>query len=91
MQRWIKILLVAVVVLYAGDYGWLRMRAARDRATAFDSVLVSVVDQIPQKGNKAEYVPEEARLESCVRSLFPHLGDPPCWYLRQHTLQQVNY
>jgi len=25
-----------------------------------------------------------------VRSLFPHFGNPPCWYLRKHTEKQID-
>lgn len=82
-------LLLATAVLYACDYGLLRVRVARNQG--FDSVQVDVVYQIPQKGNKAEYVPAEPQTQTCVRSLFPHMGSQPCWYLRRHTQQQVNY
>src|ERR1035441_8539805 len=27
--------------------------------------------------------------EFCVRSLFPHLGYIPCWYLRRHATKRI--
>lgn len=84
-------LLVLVAALYVADYAWLRLRLARNQSAAFDTVSVDVVYEVPQKGNKAEYLPQGVQNQTCVRSLFPHLGDQPCWYLRRHTEQQVNF
>ena len=81
---------MAAALLYFADYAWLRLRLARSQP-AYDTVQVEVVEQIPQKGNNAEYVPEEPQTQTCVRSLFPHTGDQPCWYLRRHAQQQVNF
>ena len=85
----IAVVLISIAFVYAIDYEWLRVRVSR--GTGFDTVQVQVVDQIPQKGNKAEYVPESPQDETCVRSLFPHLDDSPCWYLRRHAVRQVNF
>jgi hypothetical protein len=79
-----------IVVLFVGDYSWLRVRAARNQ-NPYDIVQIQVVEQIPQKGNKAEYVPQDPRMQSCVRSIFPHENQQPCWYLRRHTQQQINF
>lgn len=79
-----------VLVVYLADLAWLQIRIAR-KQNAYDTVTVEVVDQIPQKGNKAEYVPETPQPQTCVRSLFPHSGNEPCWYLRGHAQQQVNF
>ena len=87
--RSIGALVVAAAVLFTLDYLWLRLRISRNQG--YDSVQVDVVYQIPQKGNKAEYVAAEPQSQTCVRSLFPHLGSQPCWYLRRHTQQQINY
>lgn len=83
-------LLLVAALVYVLDYAWLRFRIARHQ-NAYDTVQVQVVEQIPQKGNKAEYVPEDPQQQTCVRSLFPHSGNPPCWYLRRHAQQQVNF
>jgi hypothetical protein len=80
-----------LLLVYIADFAWLQVRASRNQSSAYDSVQVEVVEQIPQKGNKAEYVPEDPRTQTCVRSIFPHTGDQPCWYLRRHAQQQINY
>ncbi len=85
----ISVTLGSAILLFAADYGWLRLRVAR--GDAFDTVQIEVVEQIPQKGNKAEYVPEDPRLESCVRSILPHMDQQPCWYLKRHAHQQINF
>ena len=82
-------LLLTAFAVYLGDYAWLRWHLAR--GVAFDTVQVQVVYAIPEKGNKAEFAPQDPQDEACVRSLFPHLGSSPCWYLRRHTHQQVNF
>ncbi len=83
-------LLLLVLITYVSDYAWLRIRMARHQ-DPFETLVVNIVYLIPQKGNKAEYVPQAPEMQSCVRSLFPHLGEQPCWYLRRHTTQQVNF
>ena len=82
-------LLLAGATLFLGDYALLSWRISRNQG--YGSIQVSVVYQIPQKGNKAEYVAVDPQMQTCVRSLFPHLGDQPCWYLRRHTQQQISY
>ncbi len=77
-------------LLFVADYLWLRIRVARN-VNPYDQIQVQIVEQIPQKGNKAEYVPEEPQLKSCVRSIFPHEAQPPCWYLRRHTQEQISF
>jgi hypothetical protein len=28
--------------------------------------------------------------KTCVHSLFPHSGDPPCWFLIRHAEQRTD-
>ncbi len=37
----------------------------------------------PMKDGKTMYVPGDPEDQPCVRSLFPHFGDKPCWYLKR--------
>ncbi len=87
-----RVLLGAVLLLaatYIGDYGLLRYRVSADKS-AFGTVTVKELYAVPLKDNKLEYMPGDVEDETCVNSLFPHLGDSPCWYLRKHTRQRVN-
>jgi hypothetical protein len=78
-----------LAVVYAGDYALLRYRVSANSA-AFDTVTVKPYYAVPRKDNKLEYLPDDPQDETCVNSLFPHLGDSPCWYLRTHTKQRVD-
>ena len=57
--------------------------------------LGSIVDQhydaIPEKNGKVEFALEQPVAQPCVRALFPHRGNPPCWYLSRHAEQRINF
>ena len=80
-------LLGLFVVLYAGDYGILRIRIARN--SGYDTVTVHQYYAINEKNNRTEYVFGSDQNQPCVNSLFSHQGLPPCWYLRRHPEQQI--
>lgn len=82
----IAVLSLAAIFLlvYAGDYAVLRYRIAKNR-NPFGSVTVYPYYAVEEKNHKTEFVPENAETDTCVRSLFPHLGYSPCWYLSRHT------
>lgn len=87
---WVALFLAAVsLATYAGDYFVLRIRVARNWRP-FGSAVVSRYYLIQEKGNKVEYVFRDSQPNACVQSLFPHLGDLPCWYLKRHTEEYIN-
>jgi hypothetical protein len=79
----------AFVVLYAADYVVLRIRA-RSRSNAFGSMTIQRYYAVPKKGGKAEFLSADPQQRICTRSLFPQMGDPPCWYLARHTDQRID-
>jgi hypothetical protein len=89
--------LVAVIallaILYAGDYGVLRLRAAHPRfGGACDSVHMVRLLAIPLKSGRTEYELDARQPEvtvSCVRALFPHQGYQPCWYVRRNSQKPI--
>jgi hypothetical protein len=81
---------VALLLAYAGDYVSLVSQIPRGRQQ-FDSVEVQKLLAVPQKDHKTEYIAVPPQMEQCVRSVFPHFGLTPCWYLARHASQQVNY
>jgi hypothetical protein len=89
--------LIAVVallaILYAGDYGVLRFRAAHPRfGSAYDSVHVVRLLAIPLKSGRTEYELDAREPEatvSCVRTLFPHQGYQPCWYVQRNSQKPI--
>jgi hypothetical protein len=76
------------VLLYAGDYVVLRVRI-RSRGNAFGSMIVRRYYAVPQKGGKIEFLSADPQQQTCTYSLFPQMGDPPCWYLARHTDQRI--
>ena len=78
-------LVTAAAVLYAGDWIVLRIRMAR--GTAFSTVQVDQLLASPLKGNKVEYDYMGTVAQPCVRSIFPHDSDVPCWWLKRHPKQ----
>jgi hypothetical protein len=89
LRRLLLALVVALAVVYGADYALLRYRVSTNK-TAFDTITVKPYYAVPRKDNKLEYLPDDPQDETCVNSLFPHLGDTPCWYLRTHTKQRIN-
>lgn len=93
LKRVLLGVILFVLALYGGDYLQLRYRVWRNRqpyGTVTVQVLYAVSEKAPQGTNRTEYSSGPAQDETCVNSLFPHLGYAPCWYLRQHTERRVN-
>jgi len=82
-------ILLAVALVYVGDSGSFTYRIPNNRAQ-FGSVIVQRTWVIPMKDGKTQYAFDPPGPQDCVNSLFPHFGDPPCWYLSRHPKQQVN-
>ncbi len=86
---WIRNSLLGCVLLVAAaylvDYAVLRLRGSPT-----GTVRVRPVYAVPQKNKSTEFMLGDAEDQTCVNSLFPHLGDQPCWYLKKHTEQQID-
>jgi hypothetical protein len=88
----IRILIAALgclAVVYGADDLSIRYRIPKSRQ-AFGTVTIRRYDAISEK-SKTEFVFEEPINQTCVQSLFPHLGYQPCWYLSRHGEQRINY
>lgn len=82
--------LVGVIVLgFTADYLSIRF-AIPSRRAQFDSVTVQRMYAVKLKDKRTSYIMDKAQNVECVNSLFPHFGDPPCWYLRRHTEVEVD-
>lgn len=77
--------LAAAAAVYAADWGVLRVRMSRH--TAFSSVPVDQFVAASLKGNKQDYYFAGTTQLECVRAIFPHASDLPCWWLRRHAEQ----
>jgi len=93
MRRNLPIAVLIVILLgwvvYGGDYLSLRYRFPNHREQ-FGSVQVTTYYAVPMKNRSTEYMFSPAVSQTCVNSLFPHFGDPPCWYLSRHKRQQID-
>ena len=76
-------------IAYAADYGVFRYRLATNRQP-FGSVTVDRYYSVAHKNGKAELIFDPPAPETCVHSLFPHAGDPPCWLLTRHAEQRTD-
>jgi hypothetical protein len=71
-----------VALIWLGDYLSFRFRLSKGTpGNPIQSVRIQMTYAIPHKDGRAEYVFGEPQMVTCVRSIFPHAGDPPCWYL----------
>jgi len=78
-----------LAILYGADYCVFRYRLATGRQP-FGSVTVEHYEAVAHKDGKAELIFNPPVQETCVHSLFPHAGDPPCWFLSRHTEQRTD-
>jgi hypothetical protein len=87
MLAWVAAALVAAVALaYVCEDLVLRYRVGHGgSANVFDHVTVYEAGAV--KGGKLEYYFDRPQVRECVRAMFPHFGDPPCWYARRHSLK----
>jgi hypothetical protein len=87
--RGVAVLLVLLAMVYAGDYCVVRYRIPRGRYP-FGQVAVQPLYVIHQKNGKIVYEMGDPETDACVRSLFPHMGYSPCWYLSRHAEKQID-
>ena len=91
-MRWIPrvalIALLSLAGLFAGDYLSARYRIPGNRQT-LGSVQVQTFYAVRLKDARIEYLLGDTDTETCVRSLFPQLGYPPCWYLSRHATRRI--
>lgn len=78
-----------VLITYAGDYVSVRYRIPKSR-DPFSTVTVQPYYAIHQKNGRTEYDFAQPENQVCVRSLFPHFGYSPCWYVKRHTDKRID-
>jgi hypothetical protein len=85
----IAIIVVAVLATaYVADYLLLRLRVALPSVgAAFGNVTDYSAASL--KDGKVEVFFDQPQAETCVHSLFPHLGDRPCWYANRNSIKLI--
>ena len=80
-------------ITYPVDLTWYHARLAVPRLGAPNSSVHHVrLLAIPDKGNKTEYQIDAVQPEEdvpCSRTLFPHRGLNPCWYVSRHAKDPI--
>jgi hypothetical protein len=78
-------LFAAVLLLWLGDWAVWRIRV--HNGSGYDTVQVNQILLTPLKNHRMKADEQSADAQPCTRSIFPHAGDDPCWWLRRHTDQ----
>jgi hypothetical protein len=84
----IGVLVLLAALTYAGDYLSVRYKIPKNR-DPFGAVTVTPMYVIHEKNGKTEYQFAPSETQVCVRSMFPHLGYSPCWYVSRHTEKRI--
>lgn len=88
LRRAALIVVGLIVLVYVVDYASVRIPIPKGRAV-LSTVLVRPYYDVGLKSGKSEFYFLDPKKQTCVNSLFPQLGYPPCWYLRKHTHQRI--
>ena len=79
---------LAGVLLFAGEELCLRFRIPRSKDPV-GTVQVHRFYAVRLKSGKTVFYDLEPETHPCVRSVFPHLGLLPCWYLDREREQEI--
>ena len=93
LKRTLLALLIILALVYVGDSLSVFLRARHATSTnPYETVTAYRILAIGEKGNKTEYDVDQVnptQSGECVHALFPHKGDPPCWYLKHKFAQPI--
>ena len=88
--RWaVAIVVAAPIVFYLLEDLSIRLRFPR--ADPFALVTVHRYYALHKSRDKMSLINTDPVDQTCVSAVFPHLGYTPCWYLRRHTEQRVDF
>lgn len=93
LTLWLKRGLATLVILLALAYvvdSLLLWNRERNNGNAFGTARVQNLLAVPRKDGRTEFMLGDETDERCVRSLFPHAGLGPCWYLNGHKQRRVD-
>jgi hypothetical protein len=87
-------IVVVLVAAFIVDYIVLRAKIMFPRlGGATGTVQMTRLYAIAQKNGRVEYELDANQPEvtmPCVHSLFPHMGNSPCWYLQQNATKPIS-
>jgi hypothetical protein len=77
-------ILCAAAALYVGDYIYFRYRLSKKApGDPLETIEIRATYAIPHKDGRAEFVFGPKETVTCAHSIFPHMGDAPCWYVER--------
>ena len=80
---------ILTLLTYAGDYLLVRYKIPNGR-DPFSTVTIQPYYAIHEKNGRTEYDYAQPQTQVCVRSIFPHFGYTPCWYVNRHTDKRID-
>ena len=86
LKRGLRIAAAALAALFVGDLVVARVRGD----AAIGSVRVNVLYAIPEKAARMDFSAGPPQDIECVRALFPHFGDGPCWFAARQKTKRVD-
>ena len=89
LKRALAIGVSLLAIVYLGDYASVRYRIPKSR-DPYGTVSVRRYYAVTKKNGKPDYYFDQPADQVCIRSIFPHLGYVPCWYLNRHKVQEID-
>ena len=89
LRRGLLALLTVAALAYGADFAWIRYKVAKNN-DPFGTLTVRPYYAVPRKDHKLEFMFDDPETETCVNSLFPQLGDRPCWYAKTHKDKRID-
>ena len=86
LKRIALVILACLALGYAGDYALVRFPIRNP----YGVVVVRPYYAVRKKNGKPDFYFLDPQNQTCVNSLLPHLGYPPCWYLKKHAQQRID-
>lgn len=85
VRQGFKFFVIFALGIYVLD--WLIFAIRVQNQTAYSTVQVDQFLATPLKGQKEEFDFLGTQAQSCVRAIFPHPSNPPCWWVERHKTQ----
>ncbi|HZO99820.1 MAG TPA: hypothetical protein VFD30_05985 [Terriglobia bacterium] len=89
LKRAVQVILLLLAIFYAGDYASVRWPILK-RRNPFGVVKIQRYYAVMKKDGKPDFYFDQPENQTCVHSLFPHLGYVPCWYLNRRRVQRID-
>jgi hypothetical protein len=89
IKRALVAVLLLIATLYVCDYASVHYRIYEKR-NPLGTVQIQRYYAVREKNRKTEFMFTDPETETCIYSLFPHLGYSPCWYLSRKKVKRVD-